>query len=477
MGLQTQPRVMAPVPAGRFRELLAARSRSAVAAFVADLWTARGRPATSDGAHVHVDGGPTMVVPDRPGGTTGCAVVVPADGEGDGLDPADLRGALLYDAPRERAAALFERHFDRPLDGDWPGATASGGRGGDPEGASPGPRNDGVSASTGRDAGPPASAGRDSDRPAASEPGGDGPPATERGDDSPDDVDGAEGFASRRVAAASVLVLVALAAVVAAGGGPAALSPAPPSTTPTAVPQSETPETAFAFGQGPNDAAYPPGLGDDGVTDAGLLGDGHAGAVAGDSYTVVITYREYYEGTPNGLSRETVRVANRTAYRSTVTTTGGFVQDPVVVADEEVYADGSTRYVRREGPDGVTYAATPAVLDSDGEGVVADRIETLVARRLSANRTRVVGGYDRGGRTRFVVTFAGQRRVGSAIVGDDGFVQLLRWRVTPADHPRVTAEVTIRVRRGPVTLQAPEWYAAARNGSDVGDPWGRNAHS
>lgn len=139
---------MAPVPEDAFRSLLTDTARSTVAAFVAELWRARGFEVAEDGDRLLADGRELRVVDDAGGATPpedGWLVATtpptPSHG-GDGVvGPADLRELLLYDVPRERAAELFERHFDRPLDGDW-----SDGRGG-----SSGPLGDETAAGEGDD--------------------------------------------------------------------------------------------------------------------------------------------------------------------------------------------------------------------------------------------------------------------------------------------------------------------------------------
>jgi len=141
---------MAPVPEDAFRSLLADSARSTVAAFVADLWRARGSEVREDGDRLLADGRELRVVGDAGGATPPddgwlVATTPPASPRGaDGVvGPADLRELLLYDVPRERAADLFERHFDRPLDGDWS----------DDGGWLPGRAGDGTAAKDGDDRG------------------------------------------------------------------------------------------------------------------------------------------------------------------------------------------------------------------------------------------------------------------------------------------------------------------------------------
>lgn len=119
---------MSLVPEDAFRELVADLSGEAFAAFVADLWRARGHDVTRDGDRLHLDDATLRVVERVDPGEEPtdderlvAATPLPEDAPEDAVGPADLRGLLLYGVERDRAAALFEEHFDRPLDGDWSG--------------------------------------------------------------------------------------------------------------------------------------------------------------------------------------------------------------------------------------------------------------------------------------------------------------------------------------------------------------------
>ncbi len=111
---------MAPLSESTFRSLLADCERSAFADFVADLWRARGREGERVGDRLAVDGRelrPVVELDSAPpeGVVPVTATAPPADADGSVVGPGDLYQVLLYDVPRERAAELFEAHFDRPL--------------------------------------------------------------------------------------------------------------------------------------------------------------------------------------------------------------------------------------------------------------------------------------------------------------------------------------------------------------------------
>jgi hypothetical protein len=438
---------MAPVPDDAFADLLANRSRAAFADLVADLWAARGFEVTHEGNHLVIDG-ERPLVPVVDGADERPAVVdLAGDGQSDPLvvsdtpatdsgvvGPVELRRMLLYDVPRDRATAVFEAHFDRPLDGDWSGDE--------------------------REATTLAGAERDasgSQRPV-------GP-----------------GALSPRLAAATVVVLFVALAVAggvtgpgvdsltadAPGGDPAGTPLLDPGTT-TGRLTSTGADAAAADGPGPStatpmDGDYPPGVSASGVQDAGILATAHARGVMGTPYELVVTYREYREGTLTGEVRETIRVLDRTVYVTRVDVTGQIIAEPPAISVAETYADGSVRYERRLRSDGMVYTVRDAQALQGGQSPFASRVERLVRTRLSAQETRVVGSIRRDGVRQFLVIFRGTQRVGSARVDEHGVVHALQWRFTPEDHPRVTAEVVVRYDFGNVTVTPPHWVDEARN--------------
>lgn len=127
---------MAPVPEATFRSLLADLSQDVARAFVADLWRARGFDVTREDGHLLGDGRELQVVTGDPQPTaTGDELVVstassPAADDDVVVGPGDLHRILLYDIPRDRAAVVFETHFGRSLDGDWPAPTGEAGTAG-----------------------------------------------------------------------------------------------------------------------------------------------------------------------------------------------------------------------------------------------------------------------------------------------------------------------------------------------------------
>lgn len=113
---------MSVVPRAAFRTLLADCSRSAFAAFVADLWRARGETVRREGERVVVDEEvlhPVLDPGEEPPGDGRLVVAARTGADVDAVGADSLYEMLLYGVDRERAAAIFETHFGRPLDDDW----------------------------------------------------------------------------------------------------------------------------------------------------------------------------------------------------------------------------------------------------------------------------------------------------------------------------------------------------------------------
>lgn len=113
---------MAAVPEPAFRALLSDCSQSTFAAFVAALWRAQGSEVERDGDRLLVDGEVLLPVQDPDaeppeGGRLVVAGSVPPDT--DAIGAARLHEMLLYGLDRDRAAAVFEAQFGRPIDDDW----------------------------------------------------------------------------------------------------------------------------------------------------------------------------------------------------------------------------------------------------------------------------------------------------------------------------------------------------------------------
>lgn len=113
---------MAAVPEPAFRALLSDCSRSTFTAFVAALWRAQGHEVERAGDRLLVDGEVLLPVrdPDAEPPENGRLVVAgTVDSDADAIGAGTLHEMLLYGLDRDRASAVFEEHFDRPIDDDW----------------------------------------------------------------------------------------------------------------------------------------------------------------------------------------------------------------------------------------------------------------------------------------------------------------------------------------------------------------------
>ena len=448
---------MTLVSPGTVRRRLRGLSNERFVAFVAALWTARGAETRINGAYVEARHGDRV---ERLRAVTGRRV--PSDGDAadaadvlvlsrpasvvegtsgfDGrvVDADDLHAMVLYAVPRAAADDLCRRFFDRPLT---------------------------------TDSEPPRSV-------------------------------------VERVPEKSAPIVVGLlgVALVVAGvlGGPlsgesASVVGAPESVGNDAAAQVETdgpPPTLTPQGGAGTDAdpgmtdaeGYPPGLGPDGVVDAGVLADTHAKAVTGRSYRLTISHREYVDGRWNAYRRETVSVASPTEYRADLDGAGDLRRADLVVSEVEAFADGETRYERRVVADEFdrtyTVEATPVRGVRNGEGRHADRAERYVEWFLSVSESEVVDVVARGD-TRYYWVSLGEdpyvgieNSTGSALVDEDGVVHQIRRQYDYPDDGNVSAVVVLRYDDfDETTVRPPAWIdeESATAGTSDAAPVGGNA--
>ncbi|MFB6123832.1 MAG: hypothetical protein ABEJ78_10285 [Haloferacaceae archaeon] len=436
---------MAPISRSAFRSLLRGLSREEFEGFVADLWAARGRDVAADGDALVVtdpDSGERrrlLVRHDAPRFALGSATAANADVDGvvrsgtgeadvdaDGVavvDAEELYGMALYAIDRETCATLFDAYFDRSptASDDAPDALAGG------------------SARSGRPL-------------------------------------------PRRYLVAAVAVVVVAAIGVSTGLNAPGASDAVATPTPsddvdsggtaaesTGVDAEPDPSTARPTATEEwDDVPFPPGLAETGVTNVSALADAHTEALSGRPYRMVLVHREFVEGRPTGYRREVVDVASLTRYRSRVTGAGTVRTNPLVVDDEDVYANGSVQFVRRTSETGDAYAATPL-----GPRVGRDpfllRSDSYVRWFLSVSDARISDVVQRNGRTYVWLTYRGdpwpgaENTTGSALVSSRGVVRVIHRQYTPAGWPDVRVDVTVRITDvGDADVTPPPWAAEAR---------------
>ncbi|WP_436928409.1 hypothetical protein [Halosimplex halobium] len=264
-----------------------------------------------------------------------------------------------------------------------------------------------------------------------------------------------------------VVALVALAgcSIVADGGNPEGpaetLTPAPvPTTAPT--------DTAAP-------SPLPPGVTTRGTISPGALAAAHVRAVTGRSY-VWTERRRTLTATGDGnwtVARNrtrTVRLEAGDTYRWSrsrrVVWTGlTLAYRPAV----DRYADGDTRYVRREDADEPRYRARPATNDSQAVALVAaNRVQSYLSlRNVSVSVGRADGErrywVESGGAGVVDGEYAANYSVG-AVVTPEGFVRRLAVTYTTERRgtpTRIEYEYAYR-RVGNVSVSPPDWLPEAR---------------
>lgn len=377
-------------------------------AFVAALWRARGRTVERVGpAELRLGDGRRLAT--RPGVVADPDLLVALDGRtGPGVvDGERLHEIATYAVDRAALAALSERFFGRPLD-----ALATG-----------------------------EATGWRRVIPAVS-------------------VDGV---------AAVLVVAVALVAVAVVGGGGVGGSggaggdaPATGSGTPTLT-AAPTPTDGPAVTRD-----RPPGVSPDGAIDEAALVAAHYDALAGRSYRVTLTYREFVAdegnrsgatGAPTAVRRETVQVADG-RYAARVTERGEFRSTPTSLVASDSYATATAVVVRTD--DGV------ARYDRRQQWALLNGQARLLGRFLSVESSAVTGTTTVAGESVVWLATDGDpwpgvaNATGTALVGRDGLVHEVRRRYDDPDDPRRSVVVTLRVEAvGATTVEPPAWYANA----------------
>lgn len=269
---------------------------------------------------------------------------------------------------------------------------------------------------------------------------------------------------SARLTVVVLAAVVVLAGVALATGVPGGLNGVD-DTDPTDVSGAPADDTESPVSEGaPSPAAgeVAPGVGRNGSIDVDRVADAHARVLAETSYTWVVTYREYRNGSRVETVRWQVAVAGPGRYNSTVTGDERS-RSSATTLGETAYADGKVRYERH--PDGrVSRERIDAADDEDDPHVAA--ATRMISWYLSAENVSV-GQAGRSDDGRHYVFAEGDPWPGTeaertvAVVRDYGLVDSLHRR-----HRVVGTNTTVVVAfeyraTGATTVDEPVWVANA----------------
>lgn len=251
-------------------------------------------------------------------------------------------------------------------------------------------------------------------------------------------------------------VCVLLVGVVAAVGVPGALGlPAADASSapvePVEVSGSQlTPAADGRAGQAAVDD-YPSGVSPTGTVDPRVVSRVHRVSLDGRSYTTRLRYREYVNGSLAGQYTEQIRVENESHYATRVASTGSLEGAPMRIAAADIYADGSTEYIRKDGD---KWSLT--VRDGDA---FLPRVRSYLAWKFSVNGT-TVEQTSAGVRVRFAGEAYGTDAPvsGGAVVTDEGVVRSLHRTYELESGTRIVVSFNT-TRVGETTVEAPAWVA------------------
>jgi hypothetical protein len=328
---------------GAFARQLRSLEDAELAAFVADLWAARGFETGIEGTVVVAER-PSGVEPERiqcgrraPEPETDIDTVIDRSSTGPAdrasvrvLGPADLRGMLLYAIDRETADRLVREHFGRPLVGRVPDTSL---------------------------------------------------------------VHRLPGSPTRTLLAGGLVIVLAIGLALGASAGALTFGASDRTPTPAPVTSTTTPDPGGDPPAGGGDLfRYPPGIGSSGVTDPGALAAAHRSALAGATWDLRLAHdgsldliHPYREWTS---SEQRVVREDHTRYRYQVTAREPAANGSVITVTYIDFGDGTANYRRLIGLHGHTFVRTrlPA---ADRPGVFAAVSAAYVHRYLSTTGSRV----------------------------------------------------------------------------------------
>jgi hypothetical protein len=211
---------------------------------------------------------------------------------------------------------------------------------------------------------------------------------------------------------------------------------------------------------GPRARLLAPGLTRDGVTSADALAAAHASRVDGRSYVWRVNYTERSAGEVT-QARTAHRVRNASVLRVDVDTTGVFATDPGRLVPWPAYADGSRRYVLAGG--------RVLVRPPESRDHYAGHAEIVLSRLLRANESEVVDARDDRETDRYQVSLSGapvpdrQAYRATALVTSGGVVH-----VVEAEWVDRESNVTVSVRMtydfvDDPTVTRPDWMGSAND--------------
>jgi hypothetical protein len=467
-----RPPVSGGMTGDAFADRLAALRREERAAFVAAVYDARGWAVTREGGEVAV----TPPGSDRTHrlAVTAAGTTVATRDDGDPLDAAELRELLTYALDQRARARLCRRFFDCDPDG----LSSDDGDGDGDGGATVAPvdrlRDDASDEAGAPDDGEGASDHTDDAATTATATAGetDGPPKTdgiEGGDDDATEETRGGPWPRRALLVGAAVALVV--GSIAAAAGPA-FAPAGDAgnggvggANTTAVGDNGT-AAAGIGSNGTMRASFPPGIDAGGVASVLSVAGAHAEVLSGRSYRIHILHREYVDGRLRGVAEERIAVESSDRYRSRVRVVGTVEHPSPLVAEESVYANGTTLYVRpvegRDTPESARFVRV-TTRETTTPNRIVDRSRRYVRWYLGVEESRIVGHATRDGRSEVQVglegdSWPGSRNVtGEARVDERGLVRTIRRESRPVGEPSVRIVVTIRVTTEPVRVTRPAW--------------------
>ncbi len=239
-------------------------------------------------------------------------------------------------------------------------------------------------------------------------------------------------------------------------------SPTPTGTTTPSTPDAGAMDASAAPGlQSVDDEvggqSLPPGVESEGISDTDELVEAHRARLIDESFTLRVWHREFVDGRLTGVYVETVRVENASAYSASVSKTGTLRTTPQAIVGADLYVTGGRRYVTDTVVGSYFRSrATPARFRR--------QIEQYLRWSLSAERTAIAGRDTTPNRTVYRLATEGDSyslvdgAAGTAYVTDEGLITYGRWTYRQPNRDDVRVEFAVQTSDvGTTTVRRPGW--------------------
>ena len=199
--------------------------------------------------------------------------------------------------------------------------------------------------------------------------------------------------------------------------------------------------------------AYPPGVDERGLADIDTLIAAHRSVLSNTSFTVTVQYREFEDGRVTGTFVETVRVERPSRYAVSVDSAGTLETTPRAVVGADAFSNENRTWVRLRSTE-------PYVRSRLSRSRMLGQLARYLRWSLSVENS-TLREHSEGGTYRITTDGDPYQGItdasGTAYVTDEGLVTYGRWTYTNV-RPETRVEFSIHTTDvGSTTVSRPRW--------------------